>query len=255
MQETSGRGYDAALFAEIAALEDGSFWFSERNRLIEWALRHYASDMRAFLEVGCGTGHVLSAVEAAFPQARCFGIEPFEIAIEIARGRATGAEIRQGTAVSLGSNEQFDAVGCFDVLEHIVDDRAALTAMATALRPGGVLVVTVPQHRWLWSDADESAEHVRRYRRSELVDRVHAAGLRVRRCTSFVTTLLPMLAASRVVRRIRPPKDPLQELRLSPRIQAALRLGIALDRAAIRAGASLPVGGSLLLIASRPPAA
>lgn len=251
MPGTPSGGYDPSLFAEIAELEQASFWFSERNRLIEWALRRHAPAMRSFLEVGCGTGHVLAAVEQAFPQARCSGVEPFEVAIEIARERASGAEIRQGTAAGLDPSIEFDAIGCFDVLEHIADDRGALSAMAAVLRPGGTLLVTVPQHRWLWSDADESAEHVRRYRRDELVERVRGAGLEVRRCTSFVTTLLPILAASRVVRRLRPPTDPLQELRLAAWIQAALRPAMAIDRWAIRAGASLPAGGSLLLVASR----
>lgn len=252
MHSPSADGYDPALFAEIAELEDGSFWFSERNRLIEWALRRYAPNMRDFLEVGCGTGYVLANLERAFPAARCVGVEPFEAALEIARGRVQGAELRRDGAAELGESAAYDAVGCFDVLEHIADDRGALDAMAAALRPGGALVLTVPQHRWLWSDADERAEHVRRYRRRELLERVGDAGLEVERCTSFVTTLLPVLAASRVVRRFRPPADPLAELRMASWVQSLLRPAVTLDRLAIRAGASLPAGGSLLLVARRP---
>jgi SAM-dependent methyltransferase len=252
MAGAAGEGYDPRLFAEVAALEEGSFWFQERNRLILWALRRYASGLRDYLEVGCGTGYVLEGVHSAFPAARCVGVEPFEAALEIARGRVDGVELRRGDAASLAADrEEFDAVGSFDVLEHIPDDSAALRAITGALRPGGVLVVTVPQHRWLWSDADEAAEHVRRYRRRELVERVRAAGLRVERCTSFVTTLLPALAAARWRRRRRPPADPLRELRMAPWVQSALRPAMALDRLAIHSGVSLPAGGSLLLVARR----
>lgn len=244
-------GYDPELFAQIAVLEEASFWFAERNRLILWTLRRYAGEPGAYLEVGCGTGYVLAAVRSAFPAARCVGVEPFEAALEIARRRVGDCELRQGDAAGLEEESAFDVVGSFDVLEHIADDAGALEAMAQALRPGGLLAVTVPQHRWLWSDADESAGHVRRYRREELLGRVRAAGFETVRCTSFVTTLLPLLGANRWLRRHRPPSDPLSELRMAPWMQSALRPGLALDRLAIRAGASLPAGGSLLLVARR----
>ena len=252
MTVPQAEGYDPQLFAEIAELEAGSFWFAERNRLILWALRRYGSEPRSYLEVGCGTGFVLGAVHSSFPAAECVGIEPFEAALEIAGRRLDGVELRHGDAASIAEEAAFDAIGSFDVLEHIPDDVGALGTMARALRPGGVLLLTVPQHPWLWSDADERAEHVRRYRRNELLGRVRGAGLEVERCTSFVTTLLPMLAAARSIRRRNPPDDPLRELRMAPWIQAALRPALALDRMAIRAGASLPAGGSLLVVARRP---
>ncbi len=246
-------GYDPELFAQIAVLEDASFWFAERNRLILWALRRYAAEPKAYLEVGCGTGYVLAAVRSAFPATRCVGVEPFEAALEIARRRVADSELRRGDAAGLEEESAFDVVGSFDVLEHIADDARALEAMARALRPGGVLVVTVPQHRWLWSDADERGGHVRRYRRDELIERVHAANLEMIRCTSFVPTLLPVLSANRWLGRQRPPSDPLSELRMAPWMQSALRPALALDRLAIRAGLNLPAGGSLLLVARRRP--
>lgn len=70
-------GFKASHFAELAAVEAGNFWFEARNRLIIWALRRYARDFGSFLEVGCGTGYVLTALAAAFPQARVAGSEIF----------------------------------------------------------------------------------------------------------------------------------------------------------------------------------
>lgn len=249
--ESTREGYDPQLFEEIAALEEASFWFSERNRLILWALNREVPAMRDYLEVGCGTGHVLAAVAGAFPAARCAGVEPFEAGLEIAARRVPGAELRRGDAASLDESAAYDAIGCFDVIEHIADDRGALRQMAGALRPGGTLLLTVPQHAWLWSDADERAEHVRRYRHDELKEKVRDSGLEVVLSSSFVTTLLPLLAIARLIRRHRPPQDPLSELRLAPWVQALLRPAVSLDRFLIRSGVSLPAGGSLLLIARR----
>jgi SAM-dependent methyltransferase len=249
---TAKAGYNPEVFEELAALEERSFWFAERNKIVCWALDHYAPALGDYLEMGCGTGHVLAAVHEAFPGARCVGIEPFEEGLKIARSRLPGVELRQGDGAGLDEDCAYDAIGSYDVLEHIADDQGVLRNMARALRPGGTLVLTVPQHPWLWSDTDVAAEHVRRYRRGELIGRVSAAGLEVVRCTSFVTTLLPVLVAARLRRRRKPPADPLAELRMAAWIQSALRPAVALDRLAIRAGASLPAGGSLLLVARRP---
>jgi SAM-dependent methyltransferase len=58
---------------------------------------------------------------------------------------------------------RFDLITALDVLEHIDDDRAAASAMVRMLRPGGVLVVTVPAFESLWDEHDEINHHKRRY--------------------------------------------------------------------------------------------
>ncbi len=55
-----------------------------------------------------------------------------------------------------------DLVVAFDVLEHILDDAAALREVERVLRPGGCLLVTVPADMDLWSAHDEAVGHVRR---------------------------------------------------------------------------------------------
>ena len=49
----------------------------------------------------------------------------------------------------------FDLVTGFDVLEHIEDDRTALRDIVQTLKPGGLLMLTVPAHPWMWSVYDE----------------------------------------------------------------------------------------------------
>ena len=94
-------------------------------------------------------------------------------------------------------------VGAFDVIEHISEDEEALAQLRRAVRPGGGVLVTVPQHPRLWSPADDYGEHKRRYRRRELVEKVSAAGLEIERITSFVSLLLPAMIASRFLDRRR----------------------------------------------------
>ncbi len=75
----------------------------------------------------------------------------------------------QFDACAIPYKAEFDVIGAFDVIEHIEEDTAALTQMYQALKPGGGLLITVPQHRFLWSAVDEMSYHKRRYHRNELI--------------------------------------------------------------------------------------
>ena len=203
------------------------------------------------LEVGCGTGYTYRALTAALPGAHVVGTELYEEGLTIARRRLPGAELRALDVRAMPYEEAFDLVAAFDVLEHIDDDEGALAGMRRALVPGGGLVVTVPQHPFLWSDADAYAHHERRYRRGELVERVGAAGFRVERVTSFVTLLAPLMVLSRLRSRVGASFDPLAEFAIPRPLDRLFERVARVEQRLIGAGASLPFGGSLLLVARR----
>ena len=70
-----GEGYKDSYFDELARLEAANFWFRARNQLILWTLRKYFKGALNFLEIGCGTGFVLSGIAQAFPQMALCGSE------------------------------------------------------------------------------------------------------------------------------------------------------------------------------------
>lgn len=246
-------GFSPTSFAVLEAIENGSFWFRARNRLVVWALAAHFPEARTYLEVGCGTGFVLRAVRDAFPQLHVEGSELFEEGLAVARRRLPGVPLHQLDARDLPFRASFDIVGSYDVLEHIDEDDAVLAQLRAALRPGGGLLVTVPQHRWLWGPADEAGHHRRRYTRAELTGKVRRAGFEVVRVTSFVSLPLPAMAASRLRDRVsRQAYDPAREHRAPRWLDRSLERAMDVERALIRSGASLPAGGSLLLVARRP---
>lgn len=245
-------GYDPEHFAEIARLEARNFWFRARTRLIVWALRRFFPGARTFLDVGCGTGFVLAGIAAAFPALELTGSEAAAEGLGFAAQRVPGAALIQMDARRIPFRSEFDAAGAFDVIEHIEDDRAVLRAMREALVPGGGLLLTVPQHPSLWSEYDVRAHHVRRYRSRELREKVIEAGFEIVRMTSFVTLLLPLMYASRLAQRApNTDYDPLAELKIAPWLNSLLETVLDAERVLIRAGLSLPAGGSLLLVARR----
>lgn len=251
MSEAPHASFDPAHFARLFALEAKSFWFRGRSDLIEWALARYFPGARDFLEVGCGTGYVLDRLHRALPHLVLSGSELFEDGLAYARERlGDAATLRQADAIDLGLLQAFDAIGAFDVVEHIEDDRRVLVNLRTALRPGGGLLLTVPQHAWLWSGTDVAAHHVRRYAKAELATKLREAGFDVLRATSFVSLLLPAMWLAR--RREREGMAEVEaELALPPLANAVGAATLALERALIRLGADLPAGGSLLVVARR----
>ena len=84
------------------------------------------------------------------------------------------------TALPYGAG-LFDAVVCGEVLEHVGDDAGAVVELARVLKPGGLLVATVPAGRDRYGPLDRWAGHRRRYERDELGVLVRAHGFTILR--------------------------------------------------------------------------
>src|SRR4030095_5163177 len=143
-------------------------------------------------------------------------------------------------------------VGVFDVLEHLVEDNRALGQMFNAARPGGGLLVTVPQQRYLGSASDEHAMHQRRYSCAELRHKVESTGFQIERITSFNSLLFPIMVWSRMQQKRDQEFQRWRDLEINPTLNRILESILKLERLLIEKGLSFPVGGSLLLIGRRP---
>ncbi len=250
-------GFEARYFPKLASKEAEHFWFRARNRLIIWAFKKYFPQAENFLEIGCGTGFVLSGLKNALPQLRICGSEIFSEGLSFAAQRLPQAELWQMDARHLPFKEEFDVIGAFDVVEHIEEDEKVLSELYHAVKPGGGILLTVPQHAWLWSEADETAHHVRRYERAELKQKVEQAGFEILGVTSFVSLLLPAMWLSRSKKKSGShsptPEDPTEsaEFNIPPLINQSFEALMALERGFIQSGISFPAGGSLLLTAKK----
>jgi SAM-dependent methyltransferase len=251
-------GYDLESFAFLEKVEDAHFWFRSRNVLIEWLVRSHAPQARRVLEIGCGTGFVLNALREALPGAMICGSELHSKGLAIAKKRhGDNIEFIQMDARRTGLRGCVDLVGAFDVLEHIEEDEAVLAQCARLLRPGGVLIATVPQHRFMWSVHDDIAHHVRRYRRGELAKKAEAAGLSTLYQSSFVTLAFPFMALSRMIsggsgHRPQDRSHAEAEFALPTAVNSAMLALQKAEHMLRRAGVVLPFGGSQVLVARKP---
>ena len=239
-------GYD-----ELHAAEGSHFWFTNRSQLIAWATRRYFPEARSFFDVGCGTGGVLTALRSTLPGVTFAGADALLAGLALACRQLPDVAFAQVDIRRLPYDREFDLIGVFDVLEHLDDDERALRETYRSTNVGGGLIVTVPQHRFLWSALDEYSHHRRRYTRRQMVETIERAGYVVERATSFMTLPLPAHLVSRVRKRSLATLNPAAEMRLNPVVNSILGAMCGVERTAIAAGVSFPVGGSLLVVARR----
>jgi ubiquinone/menaquinone biosynthesis C-methylase UbiE len=240
------------LLDDLQSAESWHFWFQARSRLVRWMIGTRFRAARSVLDIGCGSGFVLSELRRESPHLELAGCDVLRPALARARTRLDDASIFLGDATHLPLRRQFDVVLALDVIEHLDDDRAALSEMFRVTNPGGGVLVTVPQHQWLWSAVDEFSRHRRRYSRADLVGKMRAAGFVMLRCTSLFSATLPLMALSRLWRP-RGAFDPTRELRISRAMNIAAEALIAPEWLLARSGFSMPLGSTLVVMARRPP--
>lgn len=231
--------------------EDNHFWFRSRNRIIAWAAKRYFSRATSFFELGCGTGYVLGEIGRSFPGMRLYGGDVHPEALPYAARRAPKASFFLIDGRTLPFENEFDVIGAFDVIEHIEDDERVLRQMHDAARPGGGVILTVPQHPFLWSRFDVFAGHRRRYTSGELKDKLERAGFQVVLVRSFVSLLFPALLLNRSRSRSGELRgdEGLTGLRIGKAANAAAEAALSFERFLISLGVAFPFGGSLLAVA------
>jgi SAM-dependent methyltransferase len=244
-------GFDPASFAALAALEDAHFWFAPRNELIVGLADRFFPNARRYLEIGCGNGAVLRALAQSRRWERLVGSDLHPTGLAHARARLPqGVEFVQMDATKVPAKSAFDLTGAFDVIEHVADDWAVLRGLRQATPKGGGTIIAVPQHPWLWSNADEVDRHQRRYRRGELETKLRQSGFEILFSSSYTSILLPLMAASRLkLFSTSADRDLAHEVAVGPVGNALLKSILRIEVRMTLAGFRWPVGGSRVVVA------
>jgi SAM-dependent methyltransferase len=250
--------YPSEGFDVTAEVEARSFWCRSRNRILRRIIERFSDRLRpaSMLEIGCGIGGVVAELRHV-PNLRLTASEIYVQGLRYARAKYPEVEFIQLDAADMPFRDAFDIVGAFDVLEHIQADERVIEGVRDALRPGGLFVVTVPQYAWMWSALDDIVHHKRRYSRRDLLRKLQTCHFELLYCSSFVTTLFPAMAAYRLLAKMRAPDRDTgeafrSEVTFSPVANRVCDVVMRLDELALRAGISLPFGGSLLAVVRKP---
>jgi len=188
----------AAEWFEFATADH--FWMQWRHRLLVRMLKHSGVLVRRALEIGCGHGVARDMLERDFD----FPVDGCDLnrtALDMAkpgRGQLFVYDIFDQAPSLLG---HYDAVFLLDVIEHITDDAAFLSAALRHLRPGGLSVINVPAGPYLSSAYDRVAGHLRRYTPSGLATLLNRCGMETHAIWPWGLSMVPLLLARKTLMR------------------------------------------------------
>ena len=191
---------DESEYERMAEAESDSWWFRARRRILNQVVgRLELPPNPRIADIGCGTGGNLPMLSR---HGYVTGIEASPRAASLAR-EATGLAVLTAEASATGlPDNTFQLVTMFDVLEHLDDERPALSEVARILSPEGQFFFTVPAFMMLWSGHDEALHHRRRYRRPQLRSLLESAGFHVDWLSYYNAGLFGPVAALRLARRV-----------------------------------------------------
>lgn len=232
-------------------LEQDFWWYRGLRSLMRQDVAQLGRGAQGsvILDAGCGTGANLAYLAGTTP-AVGLDISPHALALarlrgdhHLVRGSVQQLPLRDGVCRLVLS---------IDVLYHswIEDDLAVLREYWRVLAPGGGLIVHVAALEWLRGAHDEVVMTRHRYTRSELVEKVSAAGFRVRRATYRNSLLLPVMLARRALSRAACGAE--SDLCAPPRPINALLYGVLQVENFLLKFCDFPLGGSLYVVAHKP---
>jgi ubiquinone/menaquinone biosynthesis C-methylase UbiE len=241
------------LLQATARAERDHFWFRGFRRFVAPFLAEAVRDRPAatILDCGCGTGHNLTLLRQ---YGHATGIDLTWTGLAYAHGRGERV-IAQATATHLPfPDASFDLVTSFDVIYALADaaEAAALGEMFRVMRPGGYLVLNVAAMDLLKGNHSVLSNEVRRYDRATLTERLTRAGFSVRRISYTNATILPLVAAVRLLQRVSGHEESQDEISIPPApINAVLTAALTAEAALLRI-VNMPFGSSLLALAQKP---
>lgn len=193
------------LYDDFIYLEQNHWWFIGRRKIILGLIKHYNKQASCLiLDAGCGMGYTALALSR---YGKVSAFDPSEAAVKFARQRGVES-VKQGSINAIPyPTEAFDVVTTLDVLEHVEDDQSAIFELHRVLIKEGILVITVPAFKFLWSPHDEVNLHKRRYTSQELREKVESTGLKILKLSYFNSILFPAVLFMRVFRKAFPAKS------------------------------------------------
>jgi SAM-dependent methyltransferase len=245
---------DDALYRLHAEREESYWWFVAKNHIILSLIDRFAPPLvypagtrpRA-ADIGCGCGGLLARLNERYD---AVGTDMSPLARQYCAKRgltALDGALPDRLPEPLRTPGTFDVVVCSEVLEHVEADASAAAAIVDLLRPGGLLICTVPAHMFLWSNHDVQNHHFRRYAKRGFEALFAPLPVKPLVVSYANAALFPLLAAARLGKRLLGRDDGEASIRPLPAPVNALFRGLfAAEARPLRRGLTLPVGSSVI---------
>ena len=237
---------DTKYASSYRELYERHWWWRARERFVLAAIRRYTGLCKVgkILDVGCGDGLFFDEL-ADFGEVQ--GVES-DASVVTERYRH---QIHLGPFDdSYQPGNRYSLILMLDVLEHISDPRGALRHAVELLEPDGIVIITVPAFRLLWTSHDILNHHFTRYTKHTFSQVAQQAGLRIIRSQYFFNSLFGAKIVLRALERLlgsqpRPPRLPRGWL------NQLLFVGARMEQRLVTP-LGIPFGSSLLVVGRGP---
>ena len=237
----------ASYAQQYAALYRSHWWWRSRERFLREVLRTLPLEpnLGPVLDVGCGDGLFFDVLrDFGTPE----GVEA-DATLITEQGRAAGPIHVGPFDETFRPGKRYRLITALDVLEHAPDEAAFLGRTRDLLTDDGVLVLTVPAFRWLWTHHDDINLHRTRYTRPTLRAAAAAADLEVRRLDYFFGWTVPVKLLVRLKEAVWGAGG--DEVQIPPGFINRLLERVCTIEHALARRAGLPVGSSILAVLTR----
>jgi 2-polyprenyl-3-methyl-5-hydroxy-6-metoxy-1,4-benzoquinol methylase len=239
--------------ANCFQVEDNSFWFIHRNLVILDLVKNFPPRDYIF-DIGGGNGFVTKSLKENGYNA--FLVEPGIQGINNAQKRGISnilcstledAQFREGS---------ISAIGIFDVLEHIENDLEFLKKVSCHLEPEGILYLTVPSYKFLWSKEDDFAGHYRRYTLKSINKVLTDSGFKIKYKSYFFSFLpIPIFLFRTLPYKINSSKNPKNRTNEHSQnkglIGSFVRFVLKKEKQRLKNLKSIAFGGSCVVVAQK----
>ena len=233
-------------YRRMFELEEAHWWYRGLRELVLFYLSTLTSASALVLDAGCGTGKVLETISC---QCSAIGIDISVEALGFCRKRSI--PVSRATITELPfENDRFDAVISLDVLYHkwVINDQKGLQENFRVLKPGGKLILHVPAYPILFGGHDRVVGTRRRYRSSEIKQKICEVGF-VPLTLSYRNTLLfPLLLLHRLTH-----NTAVSDLhRVHVTFNRLLLFILHIENRVLTRDLRFPFGASLFCVATKP---
>lgn len=235
-------------YDNLVRVERHHWFYTGKRTIARWAIDTFGSkaDRPTLFDCGAGTGAFAAEMVSTH---HVSVMDDHAESLELLRQKFTPDQVIEGSASAMPlPDNTADIVTLLDVLEHVEDDTSAVAEIHRVLKPGGILVLTVPAMMQLWSSWDEVLHHFRRYHREPLRAMFSSADWQIEHIKYVNTAVFPLVWWARRSRR---PTDSARSEEYIPPgwINACLRWVFV--KSAVTRWWPAPFGVGLLLVVRR----
>jgi len=176
--------------------QNNNWWFQGRKDIVESLLDKQLKNKKKLkiLEIGSGYG-VMAQLLKKYGSVEC--IEPYPDATKHIKNKLK-LKVHTCTFDEFKTNNKYDVIALFDVLEHMKEDKKAIKRILSLLTKNGALVMSVPAYKFLWSAHDDINNHFRRYTKKGLKSLL-AEQFIIKKLTYFNTFLFPLAILDKLI--------------------------------------------------------